>query len=471
MAECPSVCEHLHLPVQSGDDEVLRRMGRQYACAAYLELVGRPARRRPRHQPHDRRHRRLLRRDRGAVRGHAGAPARGPLRPGLRGGLLAPAGHPGHAPRRRRARPPRSGAASTSSWRSRRASAASATRPGWAAGPRSSSRRPAAAHGTTPRRHDPAEGHAAAAAADRQRLVGRNREHKLVHLDGPAELVGQLVEVVVERAGPYALAGRLVGESRATPELPPLIVIAGATATGKTALAVDAGAGASRRGDRLGRLAPGLPRAGHRHGQGDAAGARGGAAPRPRPRRPRRALHGRRLPARGARRAARASRRGAGSPSSSAARASTCAAVARGLPLDETGSAIPRCAPSWRRAWRAGRPRRRSWRSCGARSRGRRTHRPAQPAARHPRPRACRPQRVGLPPRPLGYPAPVTWLGLLADPAGHRRAIEAAGRGAVRAGLLDEAAGSGSATPRTCRRSAPWATVRPSTCSRAVATW
>src|SRR5207237_9613904 len=39
MAACPSVCEHLHLPVQSGDDAVLRRMGRQYTIEAYLELV------------------------------------------------------------------------------------------------------------------------------------------------------------------------------------------------------------------------------------------------------------------------------------------------------------------------------------------------------------------------------------------------------------------------------------------------
>jgi tRNA-2-methylthio-N6-dimethylallyladenosine synthase len=39
MAECQSVCEHLHLPVQSGDDAVLRRMGRQYTVDAYLGLV------------------------------------------------------------------------------------------------------------------------------------------------------------------------------------------------------------------------------------------------------------------------------------------------------------------------------------------------------------------------------------------------------------------------------------------------
>jgi tRNA-2-methylthio-N6-dimethylallyladenosine synthase len=41
MADCPSVCEHLHLPVQSGDDAVLRRMGRQYTIDHYLERLAR----------------------------------------------------------------------------------------------------------------------------------------------------------------------------------------------------------------------------------------------------------------------------------------------------------------------------------------------------------------------------------------------------------------------------------------------
>jgi tRNA-2-methylthio-N6-dimethylallyladenosine synthase len=41
LAECPSVCEHLHLPVQSGDDHVLRRMGRQYTIEHYRERLDR----------------------------------------------------------------------------------------------------------------------------------------------------------------------------------------------------------------------------------------------------------------------------------------------------------------------------------------------------------------------------------------------------------------------------------------------
>ena len=41
MAECPSVCEALHLPVQSGSDTMLRRMGRQYTIEHYLERLGR----------------------------------------------------------------------------------------------------------------------------------------------------------------------------------------------------------------------------------------------------------------------------------------------------------------------------------------------------------------------------------------------------------------------------------------------
>ncbi len=34
-----SLCEHIHLPVQSGSDRVLRRMNRGYTAEAYLEKV------------------------------------------------------------------------------------------------------------------------------------------------------------------------------------------------------------------------------------------------------------------------------------------------------------------------------------------------------------------------------------------------------------------------------------------------
>lgn len=38
-ARLPKVCEHIELPIQSGDDGVLRRMGRGYQVAQYRELV------------------------------------------------------------------------------------------------------------------------------------------------------------------------------------------------------------------------------------------------------------------------------------------------------------------------------------------------------------------------------------------------------------------------------------------------
>ena len=39
MAETPAVCEHVHLPVQSGSSRVLKRMLRRYDRARYLEVV------------------------------------------------------------------------------------------------------------------------------------------------------------------------------------------------------------------------------------------------------------------------------------------------------------------------------------------------------------------------------------------------------------------------------------------------
>ncbi len=41
MAECEKVCHHLHLPVQSGSDEILKRMNRRYTSEKYLSLINR----------------------------------------------------------------------------------------------------------------------------------------------------------------------------------------------------------------------------------------------------------------------------------------------------------------------------------------------------------------------------------------------------------------------------------------------
>ena len=80
-------------------------------------------------------------------------------------------------------------------------------------------------------------------------------------LVGGASLKADTFAGIIERDG--------CGGDRARLMPPRLIAIVGATATGKTALAIEL-APASRRRDHQRRLAAGLSRHGHRHGQADA---------------------------------------------------------------------------------------------------------------------------------------------------------------------------------------------------------
>ncbi len=43
MAHLPKVCEHLNIPVQSGDDAMLKRMKRGYTLDEYRERIAKSA--------------------------------------------------------------------------------------------------------------------------------------------------------------------------------------------------------------------------------------------------------------------------------------------------------------------------------------------------------------------------------------------------------------------------------------------
>jgi len=206
MAECPSVCAHLHLPVQSGDDAVLRRMGRQYTIDHYLER---------------------LERIREAI-------------PGIAISTDVIVGFCGETDDQFRAT---LGLLETVRY-DQVFAAAYSERPGTPA-THLADDVPAAVKrerlnellelqegiglernrsfvgrdvevlvdAVTPARshdhEDETAGATASGAAPSRgpRLSGRSREHKLVHLTGDPELVGRLVRVRIDHAGPYALRG------------------------------------------------------------------------------------------------------------------------------------------------------------------------------------------------------------------------------------------------------------------------
>ncbi len=203
MAESGSVCEHLHLPVQSGDDAVLKRMGRQYTIEHYLErlaairaaipdiaistdiIVGFCGETEAQFESTlD-----LLE----TVRYDQVFAAAYSVRPGT------PATHLVDdvpvADKKRRlntllALQERIGLTRNESWIGRDVEVlVDAVTP--------------------PRSHD--HGGASITSDSGAALSGRSREHKLIHLTGDASLVGRLVTVRVEHVGPYSLRGTLVG--------------------------------------------------------------------------------------------------------------------------------------------------------------------------------------------------------------------------------------------------------------------
>jgi tRNA-2-methylthio-N6-dimethylallyladenosine synthase len=204
MASCPSVCEHLHLPVQSGDDTVLRRMGRQYSVEAYLELVARLRAAVPaisltsdvivgfpgETEAQFERTLDLLR----TVHYDQVFAAAFSARPGTPAARLPDDVPP--AEKRRRlnallALQERMGLASLRRFE------------GTTSEVLVEAIRPQRSHDHAPDDLAPAPRADPAAV----RLAGRNRQNRLVHFDGPAELVGRLVPVRILAAGPYALRG------------------------------------------------------------------------------------------------------------------------------------------------------------------------------------------------------------------------------------------------------------------------
>jgi tRNA-2-methylthio-N6-dimethylallyladenosine synthase len=207
MADYPSVCEHLHLPVQSGDDAVLRRMGRQYTIEHYLErlarireavsgisistdiIVGFCGETEEQFQATLR----LLE----TVRYDQVFAAAYSERPGTPTTHLAD-DVPAESKRRRLnellAFQEAIGLERNEAWVGREVEVLVDT--------------------VVQRRshdHEPEGDGRRANAATEPRLSGRSRQNKLVHLAGGPEMIGRILRVRVDHAGPYALRGVVVG--------------------------------------------------------------------------------------------------------------------------------------------------------------------------------------------------------------------------------------------------------------------
>jgi tRNA-2-methylthio-N6-dimethylallyladenosine synthase len=204
IAESPSVCEHLHLPVQSGDDNVLHRMGRQYTVDSYLRLLERLRMRVPgisvttdvivgfcgETEQQFERTLELLE----TIRFDQVFAAAFSPRPGTPAARL-PDDVPA-AEKRRRLQAlldlqERIGLELNRAWVGRTTEVLA------------DEIRPFGSHS-----HEEVEDVPDALKHPVQ-LRGRNRENKLVHFGGSPELIGRRVPVRIERAGPYGLIGTL----------------------------------------------------------------------------------------------------------------------------------------------------------------------------------------------------------------------------------------------------------------------
>jgi tRNA-2-methylthio-N6-dimethylallyladenosine synthase len=214
LRDCPSVCEALHLPVQSGSDAMLRRMGRQYTVAHYAERLARVREAVPgiglstdvivgfcgETETEYEATLDLLR----AIRFDQVFAAAYSERPGTPATRLAddvPA-----AEKRRRlvellAVQEAIGLERNRAWLGRTAEVLVDAVVPPRAHDHEDEEDPAGADGARDAFRDLPSGAA--------HLVGRSRENKLVHLAGSPSLLGGLVEVVIDHAGPYALRGRL----------------------------------------------------------------------------------------------------------------------------------------------------------------------------------------------------------------------------------------------------------------------
>jgi tRNA-2-methylthio-N6-dimethylallyladenosine synthase len=202
MAESPSLCEALHLPVQSGDDGVLHRMGRQYTIEHYLERLSRIRDAVPGIAistdvivgfcgETDAQFRSTLRLLETVRYDQVFAAAYSP-RPGTPAMRLAD-DVPADVKRARLnellAFQEPIGLERNRAWFGRTVEVLLDTIV------------PPAAHD-----HEPAF-EPAVPSNDGVHLSGRTRQNKLVHVTGPADWLGRLVDVRIEHAGPYALRG------------------------------------------------------------------------------------------------------------------------------------------------------------------------------------------------------------------------------------------------------------------------